>query len=164
MTIHRISNARREHLESHFVGWSFGKPDDFRPSRAVFVEITSAPELFYIAYVYNWDDENDVLLWILDSPHCSRSTANLLFWRALPREFEETDFDDPATCPDYCEPGFDVIKRVLAMYRTGVFAPTALEFDPAPVRDQVRIVNPFWTVPEGLFDKIDGDTIDVEFS
>jgi len=160
--LYKISKARRASLDETFFQWSFGKSDDFLPEKSSFESINHPAELHYIAYIYNWDDGPEVLLWILNSPLCSRATANLLFWRSLPSYFEESNFDDPSTCPDYCEPGFVLVVRILEMYKNASFSKVDLRFDPEPEIEPLRKVNPFWTVPGGVYDKIDGLTLDVE--
>lgn len=162
MTTYIVSKSRRAFLDQYFFQWSFGKPDGFLPSKEAFSSITHPAELHYIACVYNWDDGPEVLLWILDSPLCSRSTANLLFWRSLPSYFEERDFSDPSTCRNYCEPGFAIVKRVLERYRDEDFSATDLEFDPEGELEPLRRENPFWKVPDGVFDRIHGCELDVE--
>ena len=159
MPTHVLTPTRRAFLDDHFFQWSSGKPRGFRPDRRVLDSLTEPAELHYIAFNYNWDDDVEVLLWILDSPHCSRATANLLFWRALPSYFEDCDFDDPATCPDYCQPGFAVVKRVLEKYATNDFAAMDIAFDPTGETESVRKVNPHWIVPDGVHDRIAGTAI-----
>ena len=162
MTRFKIPHARRVFLDEHFFQWSFGKPAGFLPGREAFASISHPAELHYVAFTYNWDDGPDVLLWILNSPLCSRSTANLLFWRSLPSYFEESDFSDPLTCPEYCEPGFAVIRQVLLMYQSAQFSDMEIEFDPRAELEPVRRINPTWTVPEGVFDSISGVAVEVE--
>ena len=159
---YKISKKRREFIESHFFEWSFGKPDDYVPSKKDFLELSHPAELHYLAYIYNWDDDAIVLRWILESPLCSRATANLLFWRSLPSYFEDSDFDDESTCPEYCEAGFSLVKMVLEKYKRNAFSDIDIAFDPKGETETLRNDNPTWKVPPGVFDKLDGINIDVE--
>lgn len=156
MTKYVIPSEKLSFIHDHFFQWSFGKPADFLPSKQAFAQLNHPAELHYLALIYNWDDRADVLLWILESPHCARSTANLLFWRSLPSYFEDSDFSDASTCPEFCEPGFIVCRSVLMRYKRMDFSPIDLSFDPTKEWEPLRRENPFWSAPEGVFDKIRG--------
>lgn len=151
-----ISSARRKFIEDNFFEWSFGRGDDFLPSKDNFNKLSHPAELHYLAEIYNWDDGHIVLQWILESPVCCKSTANLLFWRSLPSYFEETNFDDESTCPDYCEAGFALIKSVLIKYAKNQFSKIDIVFNPAAELEDVRKINPHWVVPEEVYLAVKG--------
>jgi len=154
--VYRISAARRAFIESNFVEWSFNRPEHFLPDKARFMELNHPAELHYLADVYNWDDDTMVLGWILESPLCARATANLLFWRAWPRDFEESDLNDETTCPPFCHDGFRLVKMVLERYRRNDFSPVQIAFDPRPEMEMLCNRNRNWRVPLGVYDIIDG--------
>lgn len=159
---YRITSSRRQYIESHFFEWSFGKPDNFLHDKKDFENLQHPAELHYLAAIYNWDDEAMVLKWILESPHCSRATANLLFWRSLPSYFEKSDFSDPSTCPSYCEAGFALIPAVLERYRRNDFTAVEIAFDPDDEIEDVEVESGTWEVPEGVYDIIQGLEVEVE--
>ncbi|QZD95999.1 DUF4274 domain-containing protein [Qipengyuania gelatinilytica] len=47
----------------------------------------------FIAEVHNWDDELDVLYWIVSQPECDKATARSVFWKGEPTgyDFEESE-------------------------------------------------------------------------
>jgi hypothetical protein len=157
-----ITAGRREFIESRFFQWWLHQPEDYYPSRTDFLELQHPAELHYLAHIYNWDNDATVLKWVLESPHCSRATANLIFWRSLPSYFEESDFSEPSTCPPYCEAGFALIPMVLQRYRKGDFSRIEIAFDPEPEMEDIDDEPAHWEVPEGVFDEIQGLEIRVE--
>lgn len=156
MTDHTISLSRCALIMEHFVGWSFGQPDDFQPDKRLFEQLDHPADLHYLADLYNWDDGALVLGWILDSEHCTRSTANLLFWRAAPDYYTKFDLADDSACPSYNEDGFYVIRKVLEKYRTGSFCPYQIEYDPAGDIEERIEENPKWEYPQGVYHRIEG--------
>lgn len=162
MNSYLITKERSDFIHEKFFEWSFDKPEDYLPSKKDFDKMTHPAELHLLAYIYNWDDDSVVLEWILDSPLCSRSTANLIFWKSLPSYFEESDFNDPTTCPRYCENGFSLIPKVLKRYEANDFSPIDIEFDPDEEIEEVDVSSGKWTVPPGVYDVIRGLTVNCE--
>ena len=164
MEIYKISSERRKYIESMFFEWSFGNPDEFLPEKNKFLNISHPAELHFLAYIYNWDDDIIVLKWILESEHCSRATANLIFWRSLPSYFEDSDFSDPSTCPEFCEPGFSLVPLVLERYKKNDFSPIEIAFNPKGEMEPVSIRSGKWEIPPGVYDEIYGLQVHVEES
>ncbi len=162
MSKYIISSRKSEQICSKFFEWSFGKDDDFVPSKSDFSLLNHSAELHYLAYIYNWDDGHIVLKWVLQSPLCSRSTANLLFWRSLPSYFEKTNFSDPETCPDYCEAGFELIPIVLERYSNLDFSTENIAFDPTDEIEHLEHKKFDWEIPKGVYDKISGIEVYVD--
>ena len=156
-----VDKAKRDFIRAHFFEWSFGQPDGFTPDRALFATLTHPAELHYLASIYNWDDGELVLGWILDSELCTRATANLLFWRAAPDWYLRCDIDDESTCPSYNLDGFKVLQKVLRKYEEGSFPPCAISFDPKDELETICEQNPRWVYPLGVYDLIEG--VDVDF-
>jgi hypothetical protein len=157
-----ISPKMQGFIESNFFEWSFEESDNFLPSKDDFLKITHPAELHFLAYIYNWDDDAIVLKWILESPLCSRATANLIFWRCLPSYFEQADFCDPTTCQNYCEAGFLLIPLVLSRYKEANFSSSDITFDPSSEKEPVSVKSGKWEVPAGVYDVINGIDIEVQ--
>ena len=156
-----VSQARREFIRAHFFEWSFGQPESYVPDRALFLTLAHPAELHYLASIYNWDDGDLVLDWILESELCTRATANLLFWRAAPDWYLRCDLDNESTCPSYNLAGFRVLRKVLQKYQANSFSAYAIKFDPKGEIEEVCEKNPMWDFPPGVYDVIEG--IDVVF-
>ena len=160
----KINKNRTKFIKSNFFQFSFN-PDsneDIEPDRKKFEQLRNPAELHYLAYIYNWDDGVTVLEWILDSPLCTRSTANLLFWRAAPDYYLEFDINDENSCPSYNRAGFHVIQKVLEKYKNNSFSKSQIKFDPESVIEEIINDNKKWEIPSGVYDKISGVEILVE--
>lgn len=152
---YKIKIDRINFIRDNFFQWSFHKPDDFIPDKILFNKLTHPAELHYLADIYNWDDSEVVLEWILDSPMCSRSTANLLFWRARPDFYLKYDiYQDNWKSLDYG--GLSVIKKVLEKYKNSNFSDFEIEFDPKDELEEITEKNPQWAFPNAIYDKIEG--------
>ena len=162
MSEYVIPASRQKYIAENFFQWSFGKGDDFFPEKEVFLGLSHPAELHFLAHIYNWDDGSLVLEWILDSPLCSRSTANLLFWRSAPDWYLKFDIDDLGSCPPYNQDGFRVIQKVVSKYLNNDFSDYQIEFDPGNEIEEITSVNPKWEIPRGVFEKIDGVAIMLE--
>ncbi len=156
MSTYVLKRARCEFIEKHFFQWSFGQPTEFLPDRAIFQELTHPAELFYLAGIYNWDDGETVLEWVLESELCTRSTANLLFWRAAPDWYLRCDLEDDTTCPSYNLAGYRVLRAVVQKYKDNSFSAYAIRFDPKGEIETICEKNPKWAFPPGVYDLIDG--------
>jgi hypothetical protein len=151
-----VSPARAEFIRAHFFEWSSGRAEDYVPDRALFLTLAHPAELHYLASIYNWDDGELVLGWVLESELCTRATANLIFWRAAPDWYLRCDLEDESTCPAYNLAGFRVLRRVLQKYRANSFSAYPIRFDPKNEIEEVCEKKPLWTFPPGVYDVIDG--------
>lgn len=120
------------------------------------MQLTHPADLHYLASIYNWDDGHTVLEWILDSPLCARSTANLLFWRSAPDYYLKFNLDDDTSCESYNYSGFAVIKKIVKKYQTNSFSDYQIAFDPNDEIEEIITENPRWKIPSGVYDKING--------
>jgi Domain of unknown function (DUF4274) len=157
-----VSSKRCRFIEDHFFEWSFGKSDDCRPDQLIFNQLNHPAELHYLASIYNWDDGETVLLWILDSQLCTRSTANFLFWRAAPDWYLRCDINDLESCPEFNRAGLVVLKKIVEKYNNNSFSPYQIYFDPAGEIEPIMEKNPKWSFPDGVYDVIDGVSISFE--
>jgi hypothetical protein len=151
-----VNRPRREFILTHFFEWSFGQSESFVPDKALFLTLAHPAELHFLANIYNWDDGELVLNWILESDLCTRATANLLFWRAAPDWYLRCDLGDESTCPNYNLAGFRVLRKVLEKYRDNSFSAYAIRLDPKDEIEEVCETNPKWDFPPGVYDVIDG--------
>jgi hypothetical protein len=162
MQNYTIPKKRCRFIKKHFYEWSFDKPDDFTPDRDAFNQLAHPAELHYLAYIYNWDDGHIVLDWILDSPLCTRSTANLLFWRAAPDYYLEFPLDNLEACESYNRDGFIVLRKIVERYNKNDFSSYQIAYDPKGNIEQIMTKDPKWTYPKGVYDKIDGVEISAD--
>lgn len=149
-------------IEENFFEWSFNKPAEFQPSKELFLKLTHPAELHYLAHIYNWDDGPLILEWILESELCSRSTANLIFWRSAPEWYMEFSLSDPESCPSINRDAFYVIIKVLEKYKNNTFNSCQIEFDPASEIEEITTEDPRWEIPSGMYDIINGVAILIE--
>ena len=155
-----IPSKQIDFIIEHFFQFSFGHPEGFLPNKEDFLKLTHPADLHYLAMIYNWDDGHTVLEWILDSPLCTRSTANLLFWRSAPDYYLKCDLEDDNSCESCNYGGYAVIKKVIQKYQTNSFSQYQIEFDPSGELEDMNSENPKWKVPAGVYDKIEGIQIE----
>lgn len=162
MNTYVVTNEKRKFIERNFFEWSFKKSEDFLPEKALFQKLDHPAELHYLAGIYNWDDGPVVLEWLLDSPLCTRATANLIFWRAAPDWYLRCDIDDELSCPDFNRDAFKVIRKIVQKYKDCAFSSYEIEFDPTNEIEEVIEKNPRWSFPKGVYDTIKGIKVLVE--
>jgi len=151
-----FSRNRVSYITKHFFQWSFDKPDDFLPEKTLFEKLDHPADLHYLASIYNWDDDPVVLEWILESPLCTRSTANLIFWRAAPDYYLRYSLDDPTACPDGDKRVLSILRKIVAKYAAGQFSAFQIKFDPADEMETIMTAQPKWSFPAGVYDRIEG--------
>jgi hypothetical protein len=156
-----VTKLHQQFIKEHFFEWSF-KGADASPSKALFEELDHPVLLHFLADIYNWDDGSIILEWILDSPLCSRSTANLLFWRASPDFYLSYDIYNLESCPDYNRDPFRVLSKIVEKYNSGQFSDINIELDPSTEIEEISETNPKWTFPKGTYDHIHGINMIVE--
>ena len=156
MPSYTIPKKRIEFIRKHFFQWSFGGSP---PSKDDFLKLDHPADLHYLAYIYNWDDGSLALEWMLDSPLCTRSTANLVFWRSAPDDhlqYALNDFDVKDDAFDYYRDGIKVLSKIVDKYSKNDFSTYQIEFDPTTEIEKITEKNPKWTFPSGVYDKIKG--------
>ena len=151
-----LKRNERQFIEKHFFQWSFDKPDDYIPEKSLFLQLTHPMELHYLADIYNWDDGEIVLEWILESPLCTRSTTNLLFWRICPDYYLQFDIDDEQGCTNSNRDSFKFLRKIVQKYKDNSFSSYQIEFDPTREIEEIRTKNAKWSFPKGVYDKITG--------
>ena len=161
MPKHIVSAETCHFIHKYFFEWSSNKPDNHLPDKKRFLALQHPAELHYLAHIYNWDDGSTVLEWLLDSEHCTRSTANLLFWRAAPDWYLRCDLDDENSCPSFNLDGFKIIRKVVQKYEDNSFSKYQIGFNPESEIETISEKNPKWSFPSGVYDVIDG--IDIMF-
>jgi hypothetical protein len=150
-----IEGKQKGLIRKNFFQWSLRKPDNYVPDKKLFNQLTHPAELHYLADIYNWDDGVLVLKWILDSALCSRSTANLLFWRSAPDYYLQFDLSGDE-CPSHNMTGFFVIKKILEKYENNNFCDVKIQFSPTKEIEKILTKEQKWKIPSGMYDKIRG--------
>ena len=159
MIKYNISISQASYIQKNFIGWSFDKPNDYIPDKKIFSQLNHSAELHYLANLYNWDDGSIVLEWLLDSPLCTRSTANLLFWRAAPDWYLRFSIHDLEACPKFNRDGFIILRKIINKYERNDFSKYQIEFDPTDEIEEIMNTEPKWIYPSGVYDKIEGDIV-----
>ena len=151
MTTYTISKKRIAYITDKFFQWSFCGRE--APTKEEFLRLDHPADLYYLVHIYNWDDGELALGWVLDSPLCTRSTVNLLFWRAAPDFYLDYDLEDPL---GYDDAGFRILRRINQKYKDQDFSTYQIHFDPEPELETITTEDPKWTYPVGVYDKING--------
>lgn len=159
MATYKISRRRARFIEAKFFQWSLYKPDDTPPDAEAFSKLSHPAELHYLASIYNWDDGPKVLEWVVDSPMCSRSTANLIFWRSAPDYYLKFDLDTAEGSYPSEREVVSLLRKIVLKYREGSFSDLQIDFDPESEIEDIMTEDPKWNYPDGVYDSIEGITI-----
>jgi hypothetical protein len=159
-----LTLSRADFIHKHFLEWSFGRPLDQLPDRDKFEMLTHPAELHYLAYIYNWDDGPVVMEWIVDSPLCSKATANLIFWLVRPDYYTRYDLNAVNETDDYDDDleVLRVLRKILEKHKKDDFHGCQIAFDPEDELEELMERRPKWTVPPALYEKLEGDEMMVE--
>ncbi len=131
-------------IEDKFFEFSF---DDRDPQPEDYKLLDSASSLHYLADIYNWDDGEEVLDWIISNPKCDKGTALMIFWRAEPdyytRYQDETDADHDAE-------EFRFVKKIIHNFETGFYKREQIHYDPSADGHDVDYIdkNAKWEIPD----------------
>ena len=149
-----IDKSRVEFLQANFNELSFKRQ---KPSRELFLTITSPTELHFIADWYNWDDGIQVLEWIIDSELCDEGTAKLIFWRAQPQDYTAYEKVEEVT---YGKEVFLLIKKIIDKFYTGFYTRALIAYDPSIDAD-LQYSNPKskWAIPTQLKEPTKGGEV-----
>jgi hypothetical protein len=161
MASYKIPKKRAEFIEQQFFEWSINQPEDAPPNAKAFSELVHPAELHYLAAIYNWDDGPQVLEWIIDSPMCSRSTANLIFWRAAPDYYLKFDLESADGCYPSEREVLALLRKIVRKYHEGSFPDLDIEFDPEEEIEDIMTEHPKWAIPDGVYDRIEGIKIEI---
>lgn len=162
-----ITHERAEFLIQHFFEFSFGHEDDDEaglPDRAAFDTIDNPLELHFVADNYNWDDGEEVLNWIINSPLCDKATAMMIFWRAQPDFYTERATKEDAGIE---EETWELLQNIMRNMEQGFYTHAHLEYDPAkdPAAEETDIDNPDskWKIPEFMKTPLKGVNVNTYY-
>lgn len=80
----------------------------------------------FIADVHNWDDELDVLYWIVSQPECDKATARQVFWKGEPTCYDFEDCEETMGENSYSvEP---MLKYIADRFRSGSYRREEIRF------------------------------------
>lgn len=157
MPAYTLSKSQTLFVDEHFFEWSFDLiSDDAIPDKSLFLQLNHPAELHYLASIYNWDDSPIVLDWVLDSPLCSRATANLIFWRSAPDYYLRYDLNDLDSCPIRDREVLSLLNNFVRRYASGSFHEIDIDFDPEAEIEEITTPEPKWEFPAGVYDRIHG--------
>ncbi|MBX7494724.1 DUF4274 domain-containing protein [Qipengyuania sp. 6B39] len=81
----------------------------------------------FIADNWNWDDELDVLYWIVSQPDCDRATALTTFWKGEPTGYDyETDDEEMGASPYSVAP---MLRYISERFNTSGYPRSEIAFD-----------------------------------
>ncbi len=81
-------------------------------------KLKSAEELHFLAKIYNWDFDLNVLRKIIQSPNCDKATALMIFWRACPEDILEFSNEEEA---GYESESYNLIQEIIEKYLANKF-------------------------------------------
>ncbi len=126
--MHKIANDKKQFIDDHFHEGS-------NLDKNIFDRISSSIELHYLADQHNWDNDVEVLQWIVESEHCSEATALLIFWRAQPQEFTIFDWNAKKISSNFDFDIFQLIKTIVPHFKSGFYKKdTEISYSPASDR------------------------------
>ncbi|MBF8963452.1 DUF4274 domain-containing protein [Pontibacter sp. FD36] len=136
-------------IHENFIEFSFNNEDeDFLPDYKLFEKLNST-EQYYLAQNYNWDNNGEILKWIIESHKCDKGTASLIFWSAEPDSyFDKSEKEIAESEKDI----FLLLKRIVEKFNNKEFRRSNLKYDPT---EKVQNVdwskqNVEWNIPEEL--------------
>src|ERR1700741_51804 len=119
LSVNKIDFIKKNFFQQSFEGR--------KASYEKFKELTSSPQLHYLANIYNWDDGPDVLNWVIDSPLCDFGTALLIFWRAEPSYYTKYSSVSDA---GYDGEVLHLLLKIISKYKSGHFKYSKIKYDP----------------------------------
>lgn len=138
-----ITSNKTDFIRNNFFEQSFVNR---KPHFEKFKELTSPAQLHYLADIYNWDDDIEVLNWIVDSPLCDFGTAMLIFWRAEPLYYtiyssvEEAEYDRDV---------LSLLLKIINNFNSGKFNRSNIKYNPIADYHNVNETeeNAKWLIP-----------------
>ncbi len=146
-----IGTNRTKFIRDKFFETSF---DNKTVDKADFEKLTSS-ELHYLASIYNWDDDKDVLTWIANSTKCDKGTALLIFWRSEPDFYTRFDNEQEA---DYEADVYRLVRNIIDNFSSGFYKNSRISYDPNEDEHDVYYKDPKskWQIPDELKRPIQG--------
>lgn len=133
-------------VDKHFTDFQYfneENDDEKLPDYDLFLTLNAA-EQYYLAESHNWDNLQNVLDWIIDSPICDKGTASMIFWLAQPDWYLSQPVEE---IPDYEMPVYHLLQKIIRKFEQNEFKTEVLEFDPS---DEVKNLSQGVKLPEGL--------------
>jgi len=136
-------------IKDKFFEGSFRVDGDQKVDRDDFDKLKSSKELHYLASIFNWDDDKDILEWIINSPLCDRGTALLIFWRSQPDFYTRFDNEDEV---DYERETFRLVRNIVKNFQDGFYKKARIRFNPQSDEFDVNCVDPKakWEIPDEM--------------
>lgn len=93
-----------------------------------------------------------MLRWIIDSPHCDRGTAALIFWRSQPEYYTQFTNDAEAT---WAADVYALLRRIILNWENGKYGHEQISYDPKTDQGAPRNINERnpqekWPIPDYL--------------
>jgi len=144
-----IGTKKSKFIKDKFFEVSFRGGGDDKASRDDFDKLTSSKDLHYLASIFNWDDDKDVLEWIINSPLCDKGTALLIFWRSQPDFYTRFDNEDEA---DYERETFRLVRNIVKNFHDGIYKKARIRFNPKSDEFDVNYVDSKakWVIPDEM--------------
>lgn len=133
-------------VDKHFTDFQYfneENDDEKLPDYDLFLTL-NAVEQYYLAESHNWDNLQNVLDWIIDSPICDKGTASMIFWLAQPDWYLSQPVEE---IPDYEMPVYHLLQKIIRKFEQNEFKTEVLEFDPS---NEVKNLSQGVKLPEGL--------------
>ena len=139
-----LSSKKQKKIAEKFFEYSFS---DKEPVESDFQLLDSAASMHFLADIYNWDDGEEVLDWIISNPKCDKGTALLIFWRAQPDDYTCYENEKEA---DYNSGVFLMLKKIIKNFETDFYKKEAIFCDPKnEVYDiNYKDKNAKWNIPD----------------
>jgi hypothetical protein len=115
-----ISNERIQYLVDNFYqNWDY----DYN----VLDSISTSEELHFIAEIFNWDYNIELLMKIINNPLCDKGTALMIYWLSCPGYYTQFDNEEDV---DINPEIFVLIKNIEENYKTGFYKNENILFNP----------------------------------
>ena len=141
-----LPQDRKDFIDAHFHE-NIAEQD---LSREVFEQLRTPQELAYLAERHNWDNGVQRMLWIAQSPLCSRATAAEIFWLSQPQEYQQYKLGQKLKSAEKAQV-FTLIQTVLQRFPQDYVAAADLHFDPVPMLQNSL------DIPAALYQPTPGD-------
>ena len=144
-----IGTNKSKFIKDRFFEVSFRGDGDEKANRGDFDKLKSSKELHYLASIFNWDDELDVLEWIINSPLCDKGTALLIFWRSQPDYYTRFDNEEEA---EIAGEAFRLVRNIIKNFQDGFYQRARIRFNPKSDEFDINYVDPKakWDIPEEM--------------
>ena len=149
-----IGTKTSKFIKDKFFEVSFRRDGDKKVNRDDFDKLKSSKELHYLASIFNWDDDKDVLEWIINSPLCDKGTVLLIFWRSQPDFYTRFGHEDEAR---YERETFRLVRNIVKNFQDGFYTKSRIGFNPKSEAD-VNYVDPKakWVIPDEMKKEVKG--------